>query len=199
MRRGCARLAENASKHAELVVKKFAKLERSLRTAIEDREIWVSEQNPFECVSVFRFLDTYCTYSTRCQEKAEIRFVIPVDRLTSTRTYDLRSRPTSVWRENIYLRVVGGSRPSSEVRVQLCAEAPHSLQNTVVEKLDIRTDENNVEERSIGGITEDDYAAFSNWEATKMVELEDGSGDRGFGGFLTVYRYSSRIAVISMF
>ena len=122
-------------------------------------------------------------------------FVIPVDRLTISTAFDLKSDTTKVAHEEVFLRVTGGGGAASSVNVELCAEKPHSFENTEFDNLVIDTNDSIPHARAIGGINSHyGQPIFRKDDLTVMTELGDDSGDRGFGGILMVRRYSSREA-----
>ena len=121
-------------------------------------------------------------------------FKIPVDRLTISTAFDLKSETTKVAHEEVFLRVTGGGGAASSVNVELCAEEPHSFKTTKFDNLVIKTNDSIPYASAIGGINSLYEPIFEKDDLTVMAELGDDSGDRGFGGILMVRRYSSREA-----
>ena len=121
-------------------------------------------------------------------------FKIPVDRLTISTAFDIKSDSTKVAHEKIFLRVTGGGGAASSVNVELCAEEPHIFASSEFDNLVIKTNQGIPYASVIGGINSDYGAIFEKDDLTTMAELGDDSGDRGSGGILMVRRFSSREA-----
>lgn len=125
---------------------------------------------------------------------------IPVGRITNTDYFDLKSSIMQVGAVKVYLRMMAGRGPESTVNVQLCAEASdtvwHRFRHLSVEIDPVNYNFGNSRhmERRIGGPEPEGDWTLQVWNTTKMTELDDGSGDEGFGGSLRVHRYTSREA-----
>ena len=134
--------------------------------------------------------------SLEIQEPGRLIFEIPVDRLTNTDNIDLKSCTLRVGPLDVYLRLTAGRGAESTVNVQLCAEEPaegFSVERVMFDRLHVKVMIAHELDPRVGGVVSYGESILDVEGLTDMDELDDGSGDKGAGGSLSVERYSSRV------
>ena len=131
--------------------------------------------------------------SLEIQESGTIKFEIPVDRLTNTDHIDLKSQSFRVGPLDVYLRLTAGRGADTTVNVQLCAAKPFIFAANYFRELCVSVDMEHNLGRRVGGVHTIGESVLEVKKFTKMTELNDGSGDKGAGGSLSVEHYSSRV------
>jgi hypothetical protein len=131
--------------------------------------------------------------SLEIQEPGRLTFEIPVDRLTNTDHIDLKSQSFRVGPLNVYLRLTAGRGADTTVNVQLCATKPFIFAANYFRELRVVVDMEHELEQRVGGVVSYGASILEVKDLTTMTELNDGSGDKGAGGSLSVEHYSSRV------
>ena len=131
--------------------------------------------------------------SLEIQEPGTLTFEIPVDRLTNTDNIDLKSQSFRVGPLDVYLRLTAGRGAESTVNVQLCAAKPFIFIANHFRELRVVVDMEHELEQRVGGVYLYGESILEVKDRTDMNELDDGSGDKGAGGSLSVERYTSRV------